>query len=235
MLVVLCGIGVIRPQEGESVWRGAWRESSWTGAVCLFGYMICFSAGYVHMPSAPGTLIINTCVQVSMVGWAVWQGTRPDRRQTAGLAVAFAGLVALMLPGLTAPPLLDACFMAVSGLAWGGYCICGRGVGSAALAAAGTFFRAALFGAVTGVAALCLEEAALLSGLACAFAAGAVASAFGYILWYAISPRYSLVGSSIVQLSVPVVTAAMAVPLLGEPVTLRFVLCSTQVRMVFKL
>ena len=226
MLAALCGAGFIRPKGGGSVWRGAWRESSWTGAVCLFGYMICFSAGYVNMPSAPGTLILNACVQVSMVGWAVRQGARPDRRQTAGLAVAFAGLVALMLPGLTAPPLLDACFMAVSGLAWGGYCICGRGVGSAALAAAGTFFRAALFGAVTGASALCFEGAPLFTGMACALAAGAIASAFGYVLWYAISPRYSLVGSSIVQLSVPVVTAAMAVPLLGEPVTLRFALCA---------
>ena len=114
----------------------------------------------------------------------------------------------------------------VSGLAWGGYCICGRGVGSAALAAAGTFFRAALFGAAAGCAALCLEEPPPPSGMACALAAGAVASAFGYVLWYAISPRYSLVGSSIVQLSVPLVTAAMAAPLLGEPVTLRFALCA---------
>ena len=62
MLAMLCGTGIIRPKEDESVWRGAWRESSWTGAACLFGYMICFSAGYVNMPSAPGVLILNTCL-----------------------------------------------------------------------------------------------------------------------------------------------------------------------------
>ncbi|MCR5562794.1 MAG: DMT family transporter [Desulfovibrio sp.] len=226
MLAVLCGMGFIRPKDGESVWHGAWRESSWTGAVCLFGYMIFFSVAYVNMPPAPGTLILFTCVQVCMIGWALLQGNRPDRRQTVGLAVAFAGLVALMSPGLTAPPLREAGFMAISGFAWGGYCICGHRVTSAALAAAGTFFRATLFGVISGAAALCFEVTPQISGMACAFASGAVSSAFGYTLWYAISSSYSLVGSSIVQLCVPVLTAAMAVPLLGEPVTLRFVFCA---------
>ena len=63
----------------------------------------------------------------------------------------------------------------------------------------------------------------------CALAAGALASALGYTLWYAVVPRYSLVGSSIIQLSVPFITAFLAVILLGEPITLRLVLCSVPI------
>ena len=60
----------------------------------------------------------------------------------------------------------------------------------------------------------------------CALGAGALASALGYTLWYSVVPRYSLVGSSIIQLSVPLITAVLAVILLSEPITLRLVLCA---------
>ena len=62
--------------------------------------------------------------------------------------------------------------------------------------------------------------------MACAVVSGGIASSLGYILWYAIVPRYSLVSSSIIQLSIPVITALLAVIFLGEAITWHLVFCS---------
>jgi len=227
MLALLCLLRVIRKQGASgSIWYQAWDQSSWSGALFLFLYMICFSLAYVDMPSAAGTLIINISVQFCMVGWGMIQGILPNGRQILGLSIAFIGLVALMFPGLSAPPLLSSLLMVVVGLAWGGYTLCGRRATSAPLATAGNFFRCSMAGLATAGAALCLEHPAAPAAYACAAATGALASALGYILWYAVVPRYSLVCSSIIQLSVPLITAVLAVFLLAEPVTLRLALCS---------
>ena len=227
MLSLLCLAGGIRTDlSGEHVLKSAWKESSWPGGIFLFLYMICFSLGYVDMPSAAGTLIINISVQFCMVGWGIRHGLRPNKIQSLGLALACLGLFALISPGLTAPPLWNALLMAGSGLAWGGYSLCGRKASSAPLATSGNFFRAAILAAAAAPLSCWLEQMPSPGGLACALAAGALASAFGYILWYSIVPRYSLLGASVIQLSVPPVTALLAVLLLSEPVTMRLVLCS---------
>lgn len=227
MLAFLCTSRVIKPLEGAgSVWKQVWAQSSWAGGFFLFMYMLAFSLAYVSIPSAAGTLILNISVQFGMVGWGIWQGLRPGRRQVAGLAIAFAGLAALMSPGLTAPPLISSLLMVVAGLAWAGYTLCGRAATSAPLATAGNFFRCAVAGAITACLAICLEGTAHPMAYLCALGAGALASALGYTLWYAVVPRYSLVGSSIIQLSVPLITAVLAVILLAEPITLRLVLCA---------
>ena len=230
MLALLCALHIVRAREDQgSVWHQAWKQSSWSGAFFLFLYMICFSLAYTDMPSATGTLIINISVQFGMMGWGMFHGTKPTGLQSLGLGLAFAGLVALLSPGLTAPPLWNSMLMVVTGLAWGGYSICGRGASSASLATAGNFFRCAAAGIVTACAALMLEEPAHPAAWACALAAGAVATAPGYVLWYVIVPRYSLTGASIIQLSVPLITAVLAVILLSEPITLRLALCSVPI------
>ena len=46
-----------------------------------------------------------------MIGYGRWQGERLSGRQAGGLAVALAGLVGLLLPGLSAPPLQGSVLM----------------------------------------------------------------------------------------------------------------------------
>lgn len=230
MLALLCALNLVRGhKDKESVWKQTWKQSSWSGAFFLFLYMICFSLAYVDMPSATGTLIINISVQFGMMGWGMFHGTKPTPIQSLGLGLAFAGLIALLSPGLTAPPLWNSILMVITGLAWGGYSICGRGASSAALATAGNFFRCSAAAALTACAAWLLEEPAPPAAWACALVAGAVATAPGYVLWYIVVPRYSLTGASIIQLSVPLITAVLAVMLLSEPITLRLALCSVPI------
>ena len=54
--------------------------------------------------------------------------------------------------------------------------------------------------------------------------AGGLASSLGYILWYAIVPRYTLINLSIIQLAIPVITAIQGFIFLEEEVTVRFVI-----------
>lgn len=229
ILAALCCLHIIKPLAREhtqgAVWRDAWQQSSWTGALGLFAYMLCFSLGYVAMPSAPGTLIINMSVQVSMIGWGMLHGLYPNKKQYLGFAIATAGLIILLSPGLTAPPLLHSLLMGGSGFAWGVFTVAGRDARSAALATAGSFWRAALPGAVCLAAGLLLESGP--APMAWIFVlAGGLASSLGYILWYSIVPRYSLVNVSIIQLAVPVITAIQGALFLGEGITLRFVVAT---------
>lgn len=223
------GIARGRRDGHSGVWKRVWDESSWSGAACLFLYMLCFTLGYVSIDSATGTLILNLSVQVGMVGWGLARGMRPGGRQTLGLGIAVAGLVALMSPGLTAPSPVHALLMACSGLAWAGYSICGRKASSAPLSTAGNFMRCIPAGLALACLAIFREQPACPRAILCALAAGALASALGYILWYAVVPRYTLVASSVIQLCVPLITALLAVTILGETLTPRLIICSVPI------
>jgi len=207
-------------------WKQAMEQSSWKGATLLFLYMLTFSLSYVAIPSAAGTLILNTAVQVSMIGWGLMTGLRPGGPQLAGLALALTGVAVLLLPGVSAPSPAHALLMGASGLFWGAYCLCGRGISSASSATCGNFLRSAPMGLVAALAALMLGNAPSLPALACAVTAGAVASGLGYMLWYAIVPRYSILAASAIQLSVPPVTAVLGAILLAEPITVHIVFCT---------
>lgn len=230
MLAILCLAGVVRgSRPGESAWREAREQSSWKAAAFLFIYMFTFSLGYVGIPSAAGTLILNVCVQFSMFGIGVALGTRPCRMQWAGLVISVAGLVALVSPGLTAPPITSSLLMVASGLAWGAFSVCGRGATNAGAAMAGNFLRCVPMGLACGLLALLLESAAGGWAYACVICAGMGASALGYILWYALVPKFDLFTVSVVQLAVPAITAVLGIIFLGEAVTLRLVICAVPI------
>lgn len=223
MLAFLC---LCLSHRGKSVWKQVRENSSWHSALFLFLYMIFFSTAYVNMPSASGTLIQNTAVQVSMISWGVFQGMRPGKLQYVGLGLAFIGLAVLMSPGLSTPPLWNAVLMVGTGLMWGCYSVCGRSAASAQLATAGNFLRASCLGLIALVVAIGYEHVPSLPAVGCAIASGAVTSALGYMLWYSLVPRYSVMSASIIQLSVPPLTAFLGFLVLGEQITLRLVFCT---------
>lgn len=148
MLALICSLRLADRKHAGTVkeaFREAFSQSSWLGGAFLFGYMFCFSLCYVDMPAAAGTLILNVSVQFGMLGWGIWAGMRPNGGQTAGLFLATGGLVALLMPGLEVPPLVNGLLMMGSGLCWSGYSLCGRRSTSAGLATVGNFLRASVF------------------------------------------------------------------------------------------
>lgn len=206
----------------------ALRAGSWRSGLALLGYAIAFSWAYTGLSAGTGALILFGAVQASMIGWGWLRGERLRAVQALGLALALAGLVGLLLPGLTAPPLLPAALMVGAGICWGVYSLRGRGGGDATAATAGNFLRALPFALLLSV--LMLGQARVDSaGLWLAIASGALTSGLGYAIWYRVLPLLRASSAASLQLSVPVLTALAGVVLLAEPLSLRLVLASLAV------
>jgi len=201
---------------------------NWPSALALFVFAVAHTFGYATVPAGAGTLLFCGTVQASMILAALWAGERLGLRQSGGLALALAGLVILMLPGLSAPPPGGSALMLAAGAAWGVYSLLGRGTSDPAVATAGNFLRATWLALALGLAAL---PWARLDGAGAAYAVltGIVFTGLGYAIWYAALPGLSATRASTVQLSVPIIAALGAVALLHEPITLRLIVASAAV------
>jgi len=201
---------------------------SWLSAFALFAYAAGFSFAYISLPAATGALLLFGAVQATMVGYGLWTGERLRRRQTAGFVCALGGLVSLLSPGLSAPPLPDSILMLVAGVAWGIYSLRGRNAGDPLMATTGNFCRAAFF---TTVLSLALLPGVSLdsSGIGAAIVSGALASGVGYAIWYMALRGLNATRAATVQLGVPVITAMGGLVFLGEPVTLRLLIAATAI------
>ena len=204
------------------------RAGSWPSALALFVYAAAFSFAYVTLTAAAGALLLFGAVQATMIGVGLWRGERLRARQVLGLTAALAGLVGLLLPGLSAPPLTGALLMLSAGVAWGVYSLRGKGQGDPLRVTAGNFVRAVPLAVVLGLVAL--PGASLdATGALLAIASGAIASGIGYAVWYAALPGLAVTSAATLQLSVPVIAAAGGVLLLGEPLTLRLGLAAAAI------
>jgi drug/metabolite transporter (DMT)-like permease len=173
-------------------------------------------------------LLLFGAVQATMIGHGLWRGEHLRVAQKAGLVIAFAGLVGLLLPGLSAPPLGAACLMLAAGAAWGIYSVRGRSAGDPLRVTAGNFLRAIPMSAALS---LCLfgSASADSAGVMAALASGALASGLGYAIWYTVLPSLQSTSAAVVQLGAPVLAALGGIVWLGEPLTLRFLLLAIAV------
>lgn len=214
---------LVKLKSGGGTGRG-----SWLSGLALFAYAAGFSFAYSSLPAASGALLLFGAVQATMVAHGVWAGERFRGWQLAGLLLAFGGLVGLLLPGLSAPPLFGAALMLAAGVAWGVYSLRGRGQGDPARVTAGNFLRAAPMAVVLSL--LTISHVSVdAAGIALALASGVLTSAVGYVIWYAALPALKASSAATVQLSVPVIAALGGVLLLGEAITLRLVLASVAI------
>jgi len=208
---------LVRLTQGGQPVAGSWRS-----ALALFAYAAGFSFAYLSLTAATGALLLFGAVQASMIGHGLWAGERPRQLALLGMLLAFGGLIGLLLPGLSAPPLLGSLLMLGAGAAWGVYSLRGRSAGDPTRATAGNFLRAVPLAAALSL--VTLHRASLdPAGVASAVVSGAVASGIGYAIWYTALPALKAVQAATVQLSVPVIAALGGIALLGEPVTLRLV------------
>lgn len=222
--LVLAVIVALKP--GARVAGGG--NGDWGSAFALFAYAAAFSFAYIGLGAATGALLLFGVVQAAMIGWGLRSGERLAARQWVGVGAAVAGLVVLLMPGLSAPPLLDAGLMAIAGFAWAAYSIRGRGAVDPVRVTAGNFLRAVPFAVVLGVACIGMARIDAM-GVVYAIASGAITSGLGYVLWYAVLPSLKATSAATVQLSVPVIAAVGGVVLLGEGADLRLVFASVAV------
>ncbi|MFN6963795.1 MAG: DMT family transporter [Pyrinomonadaceae bacterium] len=201
--------------------KGVLKTGHWLSAIFLSAYAICFSFAYMGLNAGTGALILFGSVQLSMIGVAMIRGESPSGKEWLGLVVAAGGLVYLLWPGLTtSPPTTSAALMAAAGIAWGGYTLRGKGSSSPLADTAGNFIRTVPMAAVAAV--VYLRDLHLTQrGVLLAVISGAIASGIGYTAWYAALKHHTATRAAILQLSVPLITAAGGVLLLSEAATTR--------------
>jgi drug/metabolite transporter (DMT)-like permease len=201
---------------------------NWTSALALFAYAAGFSFSYTHLTAAAGALILFGAVQTTMIGYGLWRGERMQAAQVAGLVLALGGLLGLLLPGLSAPPLMGALLMLGAGVAWGVYSLRGKGAGDPLKVTAGNFVRAAPMALALSVL-LSSSYSGDSTGVMYAVLSGALASGVGYVIWYAALPLLKATTAATVQLSVPVIAALGGIAFLGEQLTLRLVVAAAAI------
>ncbi len=199
--------------------------ANWRSVVALFAYMATFSFAYLTLAVGTGALMAFGAVQLTMFTVALRAGEQFSMLSWAGLALAFAGLVYLVSPGLTAPDPLGAALMVIAGIAWGFYSLLGRAAANPVEATAWNFIYSVPLVIVTSLFFIGDFQVSI-TGVTLAVASGAIASALGYVIWYTALQGLRATTAATVQLSAPVIAAFGGVILLSEHVTLRLVLAS---------
>ena len=214
---------VVQMHRGTHTGKG-----SWLSALALFVYASAFSFAYLSLTAATGALLLFGAVQTTMIGHGLWIGERLRSLQIVGLMLAIAGLVGLLLPGLSSPPLFGSILMLGAGVAWGIYSLRGKGAGDPIRVTAGNFLRSVPIAALLSLITY-HGTSPDSSGIGYAIMSGALTSGIGYAIWYAVLPALKATNAATVQLSVPVIAALGGVAFLGEFVTLRLVLASAAI------
>ncbi len=229
---IACGAAMLvllhRLRGGRAV-AGDWRS-----ALALFVYAATFSLAYVSIPAGAGALLLFGSVQATMIARGLVLGENPHWYEWCGLLLACSGIVVLLAPGLSAPPLGGGLAMMAAGIAWGVYSLRGRRNRDAIAATAGNFLRALPLSLLLVFAArlgggehpTLLGQRLTATGLAEAALSGALASGLGYAVWYTVLPSLTAMRAAVVQLAVPILVAAAGVALLGEHAGLRLVACA---------
>ena len=208
--------------------KAAGQSGDWLSALWLFLYAITFSIAYVSLTAATGALILFTAVQTAMFVAGIAGGERVGLLQSIGLLTALAGLVFLVLPGLTAPSPTGAFLMSAAGVSWGLYSLQGRRRNDPLAATSGNFLRAAPFAAIAVTVRYPNVEISM-AGAVLAVLSGSLASGAGYVVWYAALRGLSATRAATAQLSVPVITAIGGVLFLSEEMTLRLLVSSAAI------
>jgi len=191
----------------------------------LFAYALCFSFSYIELSAGTGALILFGAVQLTMILFGSAMGERHGRTVWIGIIAAFGGLAYLLMPSVSAPPLISALLMALAGIAWGIYTIRGK-TSVDPLSDTGLNFVATIPLSVLAYLVFRSDAHLTSKGVTLAILSGTLASGIGYVVWYSVLPRLSRTTAATVQLSVPVIAAFGGILLLSEPITLRLLIAS---------
>ncbi|WP_334060389.1 DMT family transporter [Alteromonas sp. S005] len=213
----------------ENLWQDVKRNASVFGGLSLFVYAISFSFAYISMSTGTGALLLFGAVQLTMISVGLMGGERFKIRQWFGFALAFTGLIILLLPSASAPSLLSGAVMVIAGISWGIYSLLGKKSASALLSTSGNFIYASLLCILMMGTVLLLNDEYLVlnkAGIYYALASGILASGCGYAIWYSVLPLIKSTSAATVQLSVPVIATMMGWTVLEEQLNLQIIIAS---------
>lgn len=202
-------------------------QGDWLSAISLVIYAICFSVAYQALDTGTGALILFSAVQLTMIGWGIYNKERLNGVQWLALLIALIGFIYLMLPSAAMPSLSGALIMAISGIAWGIYSIRGKTCVSPLRTTGFNFLRSLVAVPILALIGMSYLNDISITGVILAVASGAIASGIGYSIWYVAMPLLKTTQSAVVQLCVPVLAALMGVVFLSEQLTLEFIIASS--------
>ena len=213
------------------LFRGNWRRQIPTtrfsvfAGVALFGYAALFSFAYVKLAAGTGALLLFGAVQLTLLALYWWQGQQFKILELVGIAVSLLGFAWLMLPSATRPDVWSAFLMVLSGICWAGFTALGKQAPTPSSGITWGFITASIFGLL--LSPLLLESIHVtLQGVMLAVASGAIASGCGYVLWYQVMQKLTLLQAAVSQLSVPAIALALGAALLSEPLTTHSIITS---------
>jgi drug/metabolite transporter (DMT)-like permease len=202
--------------------------TDWVAAVSLVVYLLPFTLAYLTLDAGSGALLLFGAAQLTMLGTGLYRGERPSSLGWIGLVAAAIGFVSLLAPGADAPPLLGGGLMTLAGIAWGVYSLRGRHSDDPVASTARSFLFALPWVLVINLA-FASQVHSTAAGATLALASGILASALGYVIWYATLPFLSAITAGSVQLSVPLIAAVGGALLLGEQLSLRLAGCAVAI------
>lgn len=211
--------------------RGNWRSQipttrfSLFAGVALFGYAALFSFAYVKLAAGTGALLLFGAVQLTLLALYWWQGQRFKRLELIGIAVSLLGFAWLMLPSATRPDVWSALLMVLSGICWAGFTALGKQAPTPSSGITWGFITASIFGLLLSPLLLGSIHVTL-QGVMLAVASGAIASGCGYVLWYQVMQKLTLLQAAVSQLSVPAIALVLGSALLSEPLTTHSIITS---------
>ena len=215
-------------QQTGSVDKTVLKEKGdWLSAISLVIYAICFSVAYQALDTGTGALILFSAVQLTMIGWGIYNKERLNGVQWLALLIALIGFIYLMLPSAAMPSLSGALIMAISGVAWGVYSIRGKTCVSPLRTTGFNFLRSLVAVPILALVGMSYLTDISMKGVILGAASGAIASGIGYSIWYVAMPLLKTTQSAVVQLCVPVLAALMGVVFLSEQLTLEFIIASS--------
>lgn len=204
------------------------QQGSWLAAGLLFVYAAAFSYAYISLQTGAGALILFGAVQMTMILVSLIRGQRLLTWQWVGVCAAFSGLIVLVLPGLSAPPLLGFTLMALAGVAWGGYTLLGAKSVAPLTATTANFIRTLPFVGVLFLLSVSRADVTV-GGAILAMLSGAVTSGIGYAIWYRVLAHLTTVRAAVLQLLVPILASFGGILFVAEALTMRLLIATALV------
>ena len=187
----------------------------------LSAYMVGFHYAYSTLDAGLGALILFGGVQLVMFSASIIKKESLPISRWLGMFLAMFGLGILFFPSKLpeAQPISGMFLMLLAAFGWGIYSLSGKtAIDPIARTMSNFIFTLPL---VTIVYMFFPDTIPVTpKGIFLAICSGAVMTALGYALWYALLPSIDSTVASLVQLTVPVIALVMGVLLLDELITL---------------
>ncbi len=192
----------------------------------LFGYAVLISYAYLNMAAGTGALLLFGAVQLTLLTLHWWQGEQFKTLEIAGILVSILGFAWLMLPSATRPDVWSTLLIVMSGIFWALFTALGKHAPSPSSGITWGFVAASMISLIASP--FLLASVHLTSeGVLLAVSSGVLASGLGYLLWYHVIQKLSLLQAAISQLSVPVIALVLGSILLGESLSLHSIFTSS--------